>query len=527
MSTPVIRWPRVNDGNGCVSLGMLTNLRPGADKADELRLTAAFFSPEDNEPFAVIGWGCESCVDGRTERVSHDYYATFDDMRRYSVADAACEVAKYASEKIGVKTDEKLTPEMVREVAAREMRAALALNTEAPAWVLAWAGLDEATAAAFRGKPEKPEACSAEKKPREKKPRAAKVDTEAELIARMNADQPKPAEEVAAETSHSPVKCVEPVAKSVELRPTHFRGVLLLDAAEWEDPSAEGVFVGVSNASYHADKASLSASGLKTFLVSPADYRKEIYEPKGEVAPATQKAFDIGTMTHGFVLEGASLAAMGFALKPDGHNGSSTEGKAWTARMKAEGLRGVDSEMVKTAQELAAAIMADENLRFVGSRAGLSELSVRVRDPRSGAMLRARFDFSPEVGVWLWDIKSTSDADPVEFKKSFFDFGYDFQTVHYTAVAQLAGLPYKAMAFAAVGKPGAHDTALVKFGPMSECEEDWNNARRLVYQAWRDYADCVRTGVWKKRKFDPCIAVAREWQRNARVALIRDEEIPY
>lgn len=494
MSTPVARWPRVEDGDGCVSLGMMTNRRPGADKADELRLTAAFFSPEGDEPFAVIGWGCESCVDGRTERMSHDHYATFEDLRRHSVADAAYEVAGYAAEKIGVKTDEKLTPEMVRDVAAREMRAALALNTEAPAWVLAWAGLDEATAAAFRGKPARPEACAAEKKPREKKPRAAKVETE----------------EVAAETSPSPVKCVEPVAKSVELpvksaepvRPTHFRGVLLRDAADWDDPSAEGVFVGVPNERYHACP-SLSGTGAASYVKSAA------HGIIVKVIPARSR--DLGILVHGDALEGKDAAALGFQVVP---------GKTTTK----DGC--VTEDMVRLSRNCCVALRADANTAGVLSAKGLRELSCRVRCPDTCAMLRCRFDLAPEAGAWAWDVKTTSADGPDAFEGSFGEFGYAVTAAHYLRVAALVGLPFRAMAYACVSTDEPHEVWVVKFGPLEDCAEAFALANAAAITSARRYAHGRATGEHPKRTHATRVARLKPWHLDA-LREAATTEIPY
>lgn len=447
MSTPVTRWPRVEDGDGYVSLGMLTNRRAGADKADELRLTAAFFSPEDDEPFAVIGWGCESCVDGRTERVSHDYYATFEDLRRYSMADAAYEVAKYASEKIGVKTDEKLTPEMVRDVAAREMRAALALNTEAPAWVLAWAGLDEATAAV---------------------------------------------------TYPSPVKCVEPASKSVELpekcvelRPTHFRGIPLRDAAEWEDPSAEGVFVGVENERYHACP-SLSGTGAASYAKSAAH---------GIVVKAIPaRSRDLGILVHGDALEGKDAAALGFTVVP---------GKTTTK----DGC--VTEDMVRLSRNCCAALRGDANTAGVLAAKGMRELSCRVRCPDTGAMLRCRFDLAPESGAWAWDIKTTSSESPAAFESEFGEFGYAVTAAHYLRVSALVGLPFRAMAYACVSTEEPHEVWVVKFGPLEECADAFALANAAALTSARRYVHGRATGEYTKRTHATRVARLKPWHLDA------------
>lgn len=522
MSPPVTRWPRVNDGDGCVSLGMMTNLRPGADRHDELRLTGAFYREEGDEPFAVLGWGCESTLDGFTERASHDYYATFEDMRRYSVADAAYEVVKYAAEKIGLKTDDALTPAMVRDVAAREMRAALARNTETPAWVLAWAGLTEEDAKQFRGKPAK-RATDGEggKKPR--KPRAAKrTETEAEFIALLNADteahfpahqtgadiaadegvrQPAEAPDASA-PSLSPGKSVEPEAKSVEPAQARFRGVLLRSAAEWEDHNAEGVFVGVTNERYHACP-SLSGTRAAKFAKSAAHGIIE------KVIPARSR--DLGILVHGDILEGKDASALGFAVVP---------GKTTTK----EGC--VTEDMVRLSRNCCAALRGDANTAGVLAAKGMRELSCRVRCPDTGAMLRCRFDLAPEAGKWAWDIKTTSSESPDSFESSFGEFGYAITAAHYLRVSALVGLHFRAMAYACVSTEEPHEVWVVKFGPLEECAEAFALANAAAITSARRYVHGKASGEYTKRTHAPRVARLKPWHIDA-MREAANSEIPY
>ena len=507
MSTPVTRWPSVEDV--CVSLGMLTNLRHGADKADELRLTAAFFSGDDDEPFAVIGWGCESCVDGRTERVGHDYYATFHNLRRYSPEDAAYEVAQYAAEKIGLRIDDS---KPVRDAAAREMRAALARHPETPAWVLAWAGITEEIAAHFREKPARPEACAAEKSVRRRvaKSQAKKVETEAEFIARLNADQfDNPAK--AEEPSLPPVKSEEPAIipseSSIcsEPRPTHFRGVPLRSAADWADPSAEGVFVGVENSDYHACP-SLSGTGAASFVKSAA------HGIISKVIPARSR--DLGILVHGDALEGKSAAALGLEVVP---------GKTTTK------YGCVTEDMVRLADACAAALRGDAKTARVLAANGMRELSCRVRCPDTGAMLRCRFDLAPDYGAWAWDVKTTSSEGPDGFENSFGEFGYSVTAAHYLRVAALAGLPFRAMAYACVSTEAPHEVWVVKFGPLEECAEAFALANAAALTAARRYVAGRASGECPKRTHAPRVARLKPWHLEAlrSAAATSDTSIPY
>ena len=77
-----------------------------------------------------------------------------------------------------------------------------------------------------------------------------------------------------------------------------------------------GLRAGISTADYHADRSSLSCSGAKLLLRSPAKFQWRLDHP------VVKDVFDFGTVAHTLVLgEGADIAVLDpgvHGLKKDG-----------------------------------------------------------------------------------------------------------------------------------------------------------------------------------------------------------------
>lgn len=293
-------------------------------------------------------------------------------------------------------------------------------------------------------------------------------------------------------------------AETAPVLPTHFRGVLLRPASDWADPSAEGVFVGVSNTDYHADKGSLSSTRIKSLVQSEAHALVPV--------EISQAARDIGTLVHGFALEGFTTAEqMGFKV---------VEGKTTTK----EGC--VTTTMIATAQACVKALRDDANTRALIAREGLSELSVRVRCPDTGLMLRARFDRAPAEGFGCFDIKSTGGTIE-QFVASFFEFGYDIGAYHYLRVSDLAGLGYRGMSFPVVCKEAPHEVGLFHFADMPQVADEWDLAAKSHRTACVRELHIRQTGEARKRTHEPVWPNAKPWQVEARRRRLGDAEVPY
>ncbi len=431
----------------------------------------------------IVRWSCESANTGRTEMA----FGNCDPF--WSTADLAHHLADVAARNLS----------MIMDVPAYEARmlATLAGYTNANVeWV---ADYIKATGVEIPHKADMD--ASTEASPAETAQAEAKAKVAKKRAAKL-AESAKAPEE----TSPSPVECAAPavVKEPLMTGPTHFRGVLLRDAADWADPSAEGVFVGVSSADYHADKGSLSSTRVRSLVQSEAHALVPV-----EISKAAR---DIGTLVHGFSLEGfTSAEQMGFKV---------VEGKTTTK----EGC--VTTDMIATAQACVKALRDDDNTRALIAREGLSELSVRVRCPDTGLMLRARFDRAPSEGFGCFDIKTTGGTIE-QFVSSFFEFGYDIGAFHYLRVSDLAGLGYRGMSFPVVCKEAPHEVGLFHFANAEQVADEWDLAAKSHRTACIRELHIRQTGEARKRTHEPVWPNAKPWQVESRRKRLGDSEIPY
>lgn len=500
----IYRFPE----DGTILVARAGRLRPGAMRDDEIRFGAVFVRTSKSDVSCALGYSLESVLTGRTEQD-----AKLDDksVRIYSVNDLAYEIKRITEEGVG-----KLTTEISADDILADIRSA-ALKNAAPDWVLGFVGdASGATPAPEGAKTIGEQAVVAAKAykttrgTKKEKMEAAAVAVNsitAPVIANTAGEPPALPVEAPSVTTFEEVGTKDHAGVIVHVAPvlpTHFRGVLLRPASEWADPNAEGVFVGVSNADYHADKSSLSSTRIKSLVQSEAHALVPV--------EISQAARDIGTLVHGFALEGFTTAEqMGFKV---------VEGKTTTK----EGC--VTTTMIATAHACVKALRDDANTRALIAREGLSELSVRVRCPDTGLMLRARFDRAPAEGFGCFDIKSTGGTIE-QFVASFFEFGYDIGAFHYLRVSDLAGLGYRGMSFPVVCKEAPHEVGLFHFADMPQVADEWDMAAKSHRTACVREQHIRQTGEARKRTHEPVWPNAKPWQVEARRRRLGDAEIPY
>lgn len=200
-----------------------------------------------------------------------------------------------------------------------------------------------------------------------------------------------------------------------------------------------GVYDGIPDSEYHADPipaGSLSSTGAKALLRSPAHYRWQIDNP------VRKAAYDVGTAVHTLVLGvGASLVAI-----PDdicASNGAATtkEAKEFVAASRAAGLVPLKADVVTECNAMAEAVLAHPLAREMFERPGKAEQSVFAPDPETGVWLRARIDYLTDAGdceTIAADLKTAASADPRDFMRSAAEYGYDLQSEWYQRTLTLA-----------------------------------------------------------------------------------------
>lgn len=240
---------------------------------------------------------------------------------------------------------------------------------------------------------------------------------------------------------------------------------------------APGIYDGLSNTEYHADPA-LGSTSMKTLsLRTPAHWKWEsehrVYKP----------AFDIGTITHSLILEGDTSGVTVIDV-------DDKRGNKWT--VPANVARDAGKIPVTAAEWENIVGMRDAVMThpvagemFTGHKA---EQSVFHREA-SGLMVKVRPDaYKPGM---ITDLKTANDADPNEFGKTAFNFGYFISAAMYSDVWQAVTGEAVRFRFVNVEKTAPY---LVSVTGLDD--EALEYGRQMIIRAKAIYAECLASGQW-------------------------------
>ena len=174
---------------------------------------------------------------------------------------------------------------------------------------------------------------------------------------------------------------------------------------------AEGIYFNLSNEAYHADPA-LSHSGMTQVLVSWADYwvRSPLNPKRKEYKPSDAMIF--GDRCHQYLLEGKDF-------------------------FKRYNVRGMAYDPKKTPvstsefEKIRASVEAITTIPGMAEHftVGCPEVSIFWKDPTTGIMLRARYDYLYVFGAL--DYKRIKGMDDYTIGRAVRDQGLDIQHAHY------------------------------------------------------------------------------------------------
>lgn len=251
-------------------------------------------------------------------------------------------------------------------------------------------------------------------------------------------------------------------------------------------PADDGIYPGIPDTVYHADRASLSSSGAKKLLPPscPALFKH------GQDNPQENKAvFDIGKVAHKMILgvgeKVVRVDAADWKTKAAQDKRKEAYAAGHIPLLKAE----VDAaqRMAGAAYEhpLAAALLAE----------GTPELSGYWHHTETGARLRFRPDWLTELAngrVTIVDVKTSTSASPQEFSSSAAKFGYAMQRAWYCEglrALEIADDP--AFLFVVVDKNPPHLVSVVTLD-----DEAIAYGQRQMRRAINTYAECVEKNDW-------------------------------
>ena len=118
----------------------------------------------------------------------------------------------------------------------------------------------------------------------------------------------------------------------------------------------------------------------------------------------------------------------------------------------------------------------------------VNEISIFVKDPVSGLMLKTRPDLMIESNKTVYDVKTTQDASPKGFISECVKYGYFIQGAHYVYTCRLAGYDVTNFSFIACEKSAPFLSHLHLMGPevMSWATAQLHKTLAVIAKAEKD-----------------------------------------
>jgi hypothetical protein len=256
-------------------------------------------------------------------------------------------------------------------------------------------------------------------------------------------------------------------------------------AVEVEAPA---IVDGLPADEYHADKDSISSTGLRALLAPgcPAQFRYDREHPKPH-----KKEFDLGHAAHLLVLaDGPELEVIDF---PDWKKTAARELRDAAYDEGKTPLLKKDHDMV---QAMAAAIRQHPiagGLFTPGT--GIAERSIWWTDPATGVRCRVRPDWMKQLPALTLavDYKTIRDAAPDTISRAIRDHSYHQQDALYVDGIVAAGLAPDDLRFVFVFQSKIAPY-LVTVRELTDQDRDIGRARNE--RALRIFAECTASGVW-------------------------------
>jgi hypothetical protein len=242
----------------------------------------------------------------------------------------------------------------------------------------------------------------------------------------------------------------------------------------------------LDEATYHADRNSLSVSGAKLLMRSPALFRHQ------QDHPVHKDVFDFGSAAHALVLGvGPKLVVHEYDVEKVKSPKSTNAWKAEQAEARETGdillLPDEHAVVIAMADQLSSHTLA---MRLLSD--GEPEVSAYALDEETGVMRRGRFDWLG--AAVLTDYKTCVSANPRDLAGRYGvvrKWGYDAQAAWYTDLARDLGHPAAAFAFIFQEKTEPYQVTVAYVD-----DADLYDARQHNRAALERFRDCTESGLW-------------------------------
>lgn len=252
-----------------------------------------------------------------------------------------------------------------------------------------------------------------------------------------------------------------------------------------------GIYHDISNEDYHGGPG-LSKSGLDKIAKSPAHYFAAYLDPNRPPRPDPTPAMLTGTLAHCAILEPGEFDKR-FHVGPDVPTKAAKAWKDFEATLP-PGVIGIKPEQhaLAFAQREAVMRLPDVAEAFT---TGFAEASVYWVDESTGVLCKCRPDWvydCGDAGVVIFDVKTTQDASPDEFRRSVAKWSYHKQAAWYSDGFKLAtGRDVLAFVFVAVENEWPHFCSALMLDDEAMAE-----GRRACRSDLDLFASCTRAGKW-------------------------------
>lgn len=246
---------------------------------------------------------------------------------------------------------------------------------------------------------------------------------------------------------------------------------------------APGFYPDIPEAEYHADRESLSVSGAKTLLKSPAKFRHRLDHPEHK------DVFDFGTAAHRLVLGvGADIVVHEYDPKKVTSPKATKAWKEQQAAVRTEGGVLLLPDEMATVEAMADRLASHATAMSLLSN-GRPEVSAYAPDIDTGVLRRGRFDWLNDD--MLVDYKTAASCLPPVFGDAAAKFGYDMQAGWYLDLARDLGLDPRGFVFVVQEKEPPYEVACIQLNPAAV-----DSARSLNRAALERFRDCTAAGQW-------------------------------
>lgn len=254
-----------------------------------------------------------------------------------------------------------------------------------------------------------------------------------------------------------------------------------------------GFYDGLPDYFYHSDccdSPSMSSSMAKTLIEEcPQKMWSNSYmDPNREIKE--NRNFDMGHALHLIFLEPEKFEAGVVEIEFMDYRKDEAKRQKQVA-YDAQKIPLLTHDL-RTVWKMREALYDNPVARMAFEKNGVSERSYFVKDEETGVWLKARVDremFKPRI---LIDYKTTISANPLDFPRSIFNYGYYIQQPWYQYVYKEAtGEEIEECYFIAQEKEYPYLSSVIEVKPAAI-----EYGEKIMRKAIRKFADCLDKGQW-------------------------------